>query len=293
MTISIEVELVLDAHAQLGEGPVWDGMTNVLMWVDIVGCVVHRFDPSVGCDRVVNVGKPVGAVAPRQSGGLVLALEDGFGLLDANCSEPSMIWNTDASERGCRMNDGKCDSAGRFWAGTMAYDLRPYAGALYRLETGYRVTKVLDGITISNGLGWSPDDRRMYFIDSGTGGVDVFDYDRDSGSVSRRRRLVEVSASVGMPDGMTVDSEGFIWVSLWGGSAVHRHAPDGRLDMIISLPVSQVTSCAFGGSDLSDLYITSATAGLSPDQRSRQSLAGGLFRCRPGVTGLAPHFFAG
>ena len=164
---------------------------------------------------------------------------------------------------------------------------------MYRLDADHRLTKVLTDVTISNGLGWSPDQRTMYYIDSPTYRIDAFDYDVTSGAVSNRRRLVEIPRAWGLPDGMTVDEEGFLWVAFWGGSAVRRLAPDGRVDATVRFPVTQVTSCAFGGPDLSELFVTSARSGLTDAALSEQPLAGGLFRVRPGVRGLPSPPFAG
>lgn len=285
--------LVLDVHAELGEGPVWDTASQALIWVDILAPTVHWYYPSDGRTSSLQMKKPVGAIAVRSSGGLVLALEDGFWLLDQDDNSLRHVGTIEADNASIRMNDGKCDSSGRFWAGTVAYDSRPQAAALYRLETDLRVTKVLSDVTISNGLAWSPDDRTLYFIDSPTQGVDAFDYDARTGDISRRRRLLEVHSEVGLPDGMTVDEDGFLWVALWRGRAVHRYAPDGTLDRVVRLPVSQVTSCAFGGHDLRDLYITSAAVGLGAEAIALEPHAGGLFRFRPGVAGIPARTFDG
>jgi sugar lactone lactonase YvrE len=161
------------------------------------------------------------------------------------------------------------------------------------LDADHRLTRVLTGVTISNGLGWSPDQRTMYYIDSATYGIEMFDFEPEIGSVSHRRRLINLPAAWGLPDGMTVDEEGFLWVAFWTGSALRRIAPDGRVTSTVELPVSQVTSCAFGGDDLSDLYVTSARNSLSDEQLRAQPYAGGLFRLRPGVRGLPSHPFAG
>jgi sugar lactone lactonase YvrE len=191
------------------------------------------------------------------------------------------------------MNDGNCDSAGRFWAGTMGLNEEPGAGALYRLDPDLNVTKVLDAVTISNGIDWSLDDSLMYYVDSDTFCVDVFDFDPDAGAISNRRAFVSVSAADGLPDGLTVDSEGYVWVAFWGGSCVRRYAPDGSLDLVVSLPTRHVTSCAFGGAGLDELYITSATEGLTEADLAQEPHAGALFRCKPGVVGRPEHVFLG
>jgi sugar lactone lactonase YvrE len=235
----------------------------------------------------------VGAAAPRIGGGLVLALQNGFGLLETDTGRVEMIADTEADRPGSRMNDGKCDSAGRFWAGTMSLTLEKGAGSLYRLDADYHVSAVLSDLTLSNGLGWSPDDRTMYFIDSVTQGIDAFAYDATTGVITNRRRLIDIAPELGMPDGMTIDADGGIWVGLWGGWAVHRYSPEGHLDRVVRLPVGLVTSCAFGGSDLGDLYITTAAHQLNAQALANQPHAGGLFCCRPGPVGLRATAFRG
>jgi sugar lactone lactonase YvrE len=175
----------------------------------------------------------------------------------------------------------------------MDVDGRRQLGSLYRLDANHRLVRVLIDVTISNGLGWSPDQRTMYYVDSATHGVDMLDFEPETGSVSNRRRLVELPSGWGLPDGMTVDEEGFLWVAFWDGAAVRRFAPDGRVVSVVTFPVSRVTSCAFGGEDLADLYVTSARDGLSEGELQDQSRAGGLFRLRPGVRGLPSQPFAG
>jgi sugar lactone lactonase YvrE len=293
MQSSIEADLVLDAHSQVGEGPVWDAQTNRLIWVDVTQESVHQYSLASNSDQMIPIGQLIGAAALRTSGGLVLALKDGFGLLPAGSDRVEMIAATEADKPNNRMNDGKVDSSGRFWAGTMSLALDAGAGTLYRLDADHQVIAVLRDLRLSNGLGWSPDDRNMYFIDSLTQGIDVFSYDPSTGTIRNRRRLVEIPQELGMPDGMSVDADGCIWVGLWGGWAVHRYTPEGRLDRVVRLPVSQVTSCAFGGSDLGDLYITSAAHQLPAEQLAIEPLAGGLFCCRPGPVGFQPHRFGG
>jgi sugar lactone lactonase YvrE len=288
-----EVELVVDARADLGEGPTWDPVARQLLWVDITAGAVHRFDPATGETGSVDVGESVGAAVPTSSGHVALAVRDGFSILDPVTQRVTRVADVEAEVPETMMNDGKCDPAGRFWAGTKDVEGRRPLGSLYRLNADHTVVHVLSGVTISNGLGWSLDHRSMYYIDSPSHGIDVLDFRVQDGSVSRRRRLVDLPEQWGLPDGMTVDEEGFLWVAFWGGSAVRRIAPDGRVVSVVTLPVSQVTSCAFGGDDLSDLYITTARNGLEGDQPRAQPHAGGLFRFRPGVAGLAERPFAG
>ncbi len=287
----MESELVVRTRAEVGEGPIWDPGTETLIWVDITGSAVHRFDPATGRNDRKDVGIDVGAVAVRASGGLVLAAADGFRALGEDGSQ-TVLAEVEADDPGMRMNDGKCDRHGRFWAGTMAYDEAGPAGlgTLYRLDPDLSVRLMVDGVSISNGIDWSPDDRLMYFIDSLTRRVDVFDFDRDDGAISNRRTLIEVDSSLGFPDGMTVDANGDLWVAVWGGSRVVHYAPDGSERGMVRFPVSQTSSCAFGGADRRDLYVTSAARGISEESEPE---AGSLFRARPGAVGQAPNSFSG
>jgi sugar lactone lactonase YvrE len=222
---------------------------------------------------------------------VVLAVAGGFARLDLDAGRFEMLAAVEADHPQNRMNDGACDPAGRFWAGTMAIDERPRAGALYRLDPDLTVHTMLTGVTISNGIDWSPDGRRMYYVDSPTRRIDVFDFDPKTGAIADRRPFVEVPADAGIPDGLTVDAAGFVWLALWGGAALRRYAPDGTLERAVPLPVSHPTSCAFGGPALDELYVTSARRDLTPDERARQPMAGGLLRLRPGVVGRPAHVF--
>jgi sugar lactone lactonase YvrE len=288
---TLEIEVLLQAHAAVAEGPVWDERAQRLIWVDIMHNAVHSFDPRTRQDSGFDVGQPVGAAVLRQTGGLALAVRDGFALLDADFSRFRMVAEVEADIPTNRMNDGKCDPLGRFWAGTMQFSPTSPAGALYRMDPDLRVTRIVGGITLSNGLDWSPDRGTMYYIDSMSQGVDTFDFNPESGEIGNRKRLISIPKDVGLPDGMTVDAEGYVWVALHGSGTIRRFTPDGQLDRIIRFPVSHVTCCAFGGPEYSELYITSMTYGLE-DRIRNEPLAGSLFRCRPGVRGKPPFRFA-
>jgi len=288
-----EIEMVLDARAETGEGPVWDSRDESLAWIDVTQGLIHRFDPDTGHDEVFNAGQHVGALALRMAGGYALAVRGGFAVLDTGSGVLEVVADTEAAAPSNRMNDGKCDSAGRFWAGSMAYAESGREGSLYRLDRDHSVTTLLTQLGISNGLGWSPDDRVMYHIDSLAGGVDAYDFTPETGQIANRRRLVDVARDDGIPDGMTVDADGCLWVALWDGGCVRRYRPNGTFDRAIRLPVRQVSCCTFGGPDLGDLYVTTAARGLSALDLQKQPGAGGLFRCRPGVSGLATHPYEG
>lgn len=286
-----KVELVVDAKAEVAEGPVWhDGAA---WWVDIVGSAVHRYDPVTGKDEGYDVGQEVGALVPRARGGFVLALRDGFAIWDGPGCSPVLVAPVEQDNPMNRMNDGKCDRAGRFWASTMEFSGAEGQGAFYRLDTAFDVTKHLDGLAIGNGLAWSADDKLLYYIDSLCGGIDVLDYDLDTGAIANRRRFVEVREGEGLPDGMAIDADGCIWVAFFQGGCLRRFTPDGVLDRTLELPVSNPTACAFGGDDLQDLYITTARASLDEEALAREPHAGGVFVTRPGVTGTATFSFGG
>ena len=284
------MDVVLEAEAQLGEGPVWDSRAAVLRWVDILPGLVHRFDPESGEDTSFEVGEPVGTVAVRRSGGLVLATESVIYTCSDDGSSSTRLHEVATDPRGGRFNDGKADRWGRFWAGTML-EGTDAAGAFYRLDPDGSLHTVLTDVSVSNGMGWSPDGRTMYYVDTPTGGVDAFDHDPDTGDVTNRRRLIDVER--GWPDGLSVDAEGGLWVALWDGWAVRHYAPDGRLIDTVELPAQRVTSCAFGGPDLSTLYLTSARTGLAEDVLERQPHAGSLFAVDAEVSGQPPGEWAG
>ncbi|GAA0627680.1 SMP-30/gluconolactonase/LRE family protein [Kutzneria viridogrisea] len=252
-------EVAVRATAELGEGPTWDPGSSTLLWVDILGCAVHRYDPLRGSDVIMELPQHVGAAKPRAGGGLVANLRDGVALLDGDGTRRWLVY---WAREGVRGNDAAVDPAGRLWAGTMRYDEGTGGGWLARVEPDGTAKVVLDSVTISNGIGWSPDTRLMYYVDTPTRRIDVFDYDLDGGEAVNRRPLCSVEGTDGFPDGLCVDAEGCVWVALWGGSAVRRYTPDGRLDREVAMPVQQPTACAFGGADFTDLYVTSARVGL-------------------------------
>lgn len=292
MTRTLQAALTVDARARLGEGPAWDAAAERLIWVDITGRAVHELRPGNGHEqRSWHVPEDVGAAVPRDTGGLLLAVRSGFAALDdaGECTEVAVV---EADRQDNRMNDAKCDPQGRLWAGTMT-DRRADVddGALYRLDHDGSVRTMLAHVGLSNGMGWSPDERTFYYIDTTSRGVDAFDFDPDDGEIDNRRRLVTVEG--GKPDGMTTDDTGCLWVAVINSGQVRRYTPTGELDTIIELPASRVTSCAFGGPGLDELFMTTAQDGLDDQARGAQPHAGGLFHCRPGVTGPAATPYAG
>ncbi len=284
--------LVRDAGT-LCEGPCWDASTQTLVWVDILAGVVNVVHPGTGARARHLLGVPVGAVAQRAQGGWVAAVERGFLLLDAAWQPEGPVVPAPGQGAGTRFNDGGCDPAGRFWAGTLSYDGTAEAAALYRLDPDGSVREVLSDVTNSNGIAWSPDGGQLYYVDTGLGRVDRLELDPAAGAVVGRTTMVRVPPSAGVPDGLTVDAEGHLWLALWGGGCVRRYTLDGELEQVLELPVELVTSTCFGGAGLDELFITTARDGLTPAQVAAQPLAGSVFRWRPGVRGLAAATFAG
>jgi sugar lactone lactonase YvrE len=294
-------EVVVEAGAELGERPVWDPRGSCLTWVDINAGRLHRYTPGDGDQVVLELsadGRPIaiGAAAHRSGGGYVLAAADGFRLVGPDGGSEAGPWRPPGMPDDVRFNDGACDPAGRFWAGTVARDARPGAGALYRLDPDGAITTVLQGVTESNGLGWSPDGAILYFIDSGEPEprVRAFDYDPDTGRIGwEPYDLIPFPPGPAVPDGLVVDAEGCLWVAMWGAGQVRRYAPSGGLLATLPVPVSRPTCPGFGGPGLADLYLTTAWEGMDEQQRAAEPLAGHLLRTRPGADGSPAGVFGG
>ena len=282
----MQAEQITDPVAFHGEGPVWSERWGGLRWVDMLAGDIL----SLASDGTVsrrNVGRIAAAIRPRRGGGAVLGIDRGFALEAADGSLTRMpeLW----SAPDVRMNEGGCDPDGRFYCGSMALDKRPGAAALYRLDPDGSVATILGGVTISNGLDWSPDGRLAYYADTATWRVDVFDYDVATGLTSRRP-FVDLSGSALRPDGLTVDAEGAVWVAFANGGAVHRYRSDGSLDERVELPVKKVTACTFGGPSLDRLFITTSREGVEPGV---DPLAGSLFAVSIGPIGMPAREFFG
>ncbi|NEK87417.1 SMP-30/gluconolactonase/LRE family protein [Blastococcus saxobsidens] len=281
----MRAEQVTGPVAEHGEGPVWWPGWGGLRWVDLTAGDVLSLAGD-GTVRRTRVGEVAAALRPRRGGGAVIAVERGFVLEDADGALRPLgeLWTDD----GVRMNDGGCDPDGRFWCGTMAYDQTPGAAAMYRLDVDGSARQVFGGVTVSNGLEWSRDGRLAYYDDTATHRIDVFDYDPDGG-LTGRRPFVTLDDG-GLPDGLTVDAEGGVWVALYGSGAVHRYDAGGRLDAVVELPTPKVTACTFGGPALDQLFVTTSQEGMRPGE---DPLAGALFRVDAGVRGLPARTFAG
>jgi len=288
-----EVRCVWNAARSLGEGPVWHEGERALYWVDIEQPAILRFDATSGATAEYAMPEKIGCIAVRKNGGFIAGLQSGFARVTLEPLSVTPLIDPEAHLPGNRCNDGKCDNHGRLWAGTMDVAMQNDTGTLYRLDPDGTVTAMDEGYGITNGPAWSPDGRVMYHNDSKARCVYAFDCDPKAGTIGHKRTFVELTGDEGFPDGLTVDSDGHVWLAHWGGSRVTRFTPTGDVERVIDMPVSQVTSCAFGGDDYRTLYITSARTGLDEATLQREPLAGGLFAIDVDVTGVPANHFAG
>ncbi len=288
-----KVELLIDCKNLLGEGAIWNHKTQEFWWIDIEGKALHIYHPASKEQRKIDVGQRIGTVVPTTLGSAAIALQSGVYELDLESEEQVLISDPEDESERIRLNDGKCDPAGRFWVGSMHLDQMKDVAGLYRIESKGETTKMLDSITISNGIIWSLDEKTMYYIDTPDQNVKAFDYDKSTGDISNQRVVIEVPESMGFPDGMAIDEEGMLWIALWNGNAVSRWNPNtGELLSKIEVPAHNVASCAFGGENLDILYITSARVDMTEDELTALPLSGGVFTLKPGVKGVNSHFFA-
>lgn len=285
-----EVEHILTTGNNLGESPQWNVEEKALYWVDIEQGTIYRFCPAKGTYEIFNLGIPIGALSFRASGGLVLATRDGFACWDSKSGKLDFIADPEAGNKQSRFNDGKVDRQGRFWAGTMIQGSSEAVNSLYRLDPDGTVHTMETGIVLSNGLGWSPDDKTMYFTDSRKNVIYAYDFDAESGSISNRRIFVQLPRGEIIPDGLTVDREGYVWGVLFRGYKIVRYDPKGRIAREIRMPTRFTTSCTFGGDNMDELYVTTAWR----ENRDKQApFAGDLFRIQTDVKGLPEPKFAG
>ncbi|MFN8530237.1 MAG: SMP-30/gluconolactonase/LRE family protein [Anaerolineae bacterium] len=291
----MQVRTLINLHCDIAEGPLWDEREQILYWVDILAGHIHRFDPRDESLHTYTLGQPVGTFALREKGGMITALASGFATFDPSSGVVQPIANPEAAISGNRYNDGKACPKGYFWAGTMAYSLARHAGSLYRLKPDGSTTKIMGDVTISNGMGWSPDHKTMYYADTIPGILYAFDYEASTGDVANRRVIWNIpSDEFGSPDGLTVDAEGMLWIAFYNGSCVRRWNPNtGEVLQTIDLPTRQITSCTFGGPNLNTLYITSASEHMTPEQKAEHPLAGALFAVDLPVQGLPMFRFNG
>jgi sugar lactone lactonase YvrE/DNA-binding IclR family transcriptional regulator len=287
----IEVACVLPWGAQLGEAPVWMAQEKRLYWVDMLEPGIHRFDPSTGRNESCALGKLVSAILPADDGSLFVASQDGIETLDFTTGQFSSYVNPEPGMSENRLNDAKVDPHGAIWVGSMRLDASKPEGCLYRITSASDVRRMETGITVSNGIGWSPDGSTLYFVDTAPGLILAYDIEGPSKELRNRRIFAKIPDDSGRPDGLTIDADGGVWCAIWDGWRVDRYLPNGKLDFSVPMPVPRPTSVAFGGADLSTLYITSARIRLPASTLAEAPLSGGLFSCRPGQKGLPLNLF--
>ena len=280
-------ELLFDVKALLGEGPIWDARTQTLYWIDILNKRIYA-----GGAILTEVDEFIGCIAPRKSGGLIFTKRFSFWTCKSASSTPTLLYTLTDEPSNNRFNDGKCDPGGRFLAGTMDLDERDPNGSLYSYN-GKLTTKLLSSVTISNGMAWSPDYKTFYYIDTPTRKIMAFDYDFETGAIANPRLAIRVPDEFGWPDGMTSDTQGNLWIAMWGGAQVTKWNPaSGQLIERIHVPAKNVSSCVFGGKNMNELYITSARKGLDDATLSQYPLTGGVFRLETMIEGMPTFEFA-
>jgi sugar lactone lactonase YvrE len=276
----MKLEIISNHKCQLGEGPVWDAQSHSIYWIDILKGELHQYDFKKNKHCIFSINEMIGCFALCKNGQLIIVTQSGFCFLEKETGQIKKVNDPESNLPNNRFNDGKCDPIGRFWAGTMSINEEPNMGSLYVFDNK-TVEKKIENVTISNGIAWGLDHKKMYYIDTPTFEVVAYDYEKETGNISNKQIALKIKEEDGYPDGMTIDTEGMLWIAHWGGWQVTRWNPQtGEKIMSIKLPVSKVTSCTFGGENLSDLFITSASVGLSAEDLVQQPLAGALFIIR-------------
>lgn len=284
--------LVYPSRNLLGEGPVWHAERKSFFWVDIEGKSLREMKWPIRAVESWPMPQRIGMIVPYEDNTLLIALQDGLAVLDLQTGEQEWFLDLEKEIKANRPNDGKCDSQGRLWLGTMDVNANKNAGSLYCIEKNKKVTRQLDTLTISNGMAWSPDEQKFYFIDSSLYRIDEYRLDAVTARLKFVRTVVDIPKALGMPDGMTIDEEGMLWVAQWDGFAVCRWNPHtGKMLHKINVPVPQVTSCTFGGENLDVLFITTARTGLKDEALQKYPDSGHIFIAQPGVKGILPNKF--
>jgi sugar lactone lactonase YvrE len=291
-TTTNEVTVAYETDAKLGEGAIWNHETNELYWIDIEGKSLNMFNPKTKQNRSFSTASQIGTVVPKNNKEALIALIDGVYTMNLETGQTTVFADMTDVLTGCRLNDGKCDPAGRLWVGSMHWQQEIGKATLFSIQNDSTVTTKIDSVTISNGIVWTKDKKTMYYIDTPTSQIKAYDYDNATGNISNERVAVEISKDLGFPDGMAIDAEDMVWVGMWNGNAVIRFNPKtGELLQKIEVPAHNVTSCAFGGDNLETLFITSAKLDMTEEELKKYPLAGSVFKVNPGVKGVKSSFF--
>ena len=287
-----EVTIAIDTIVRVGEGPIWDYKFQRLLWIDTQGSL-FIYTPKDKKNREIKLSKQIGTVVPYQENKVVVALEDGIYMMDLSNEQLTLLSDPEGREAGNRYNDGKCDAAGRLWVGTMDKDCTPLKANFFKLDSSLKGEKMLDSVTISNGVAWSPDGKKMYYQDTPTRKISAFDFDEAEGTISNRQEIITLPDDLGTPDGNTIDEEGMLWVANWGAACVTRWNPNtGELLQKIDVPALNVTALAFGGENLDELYITTASLWMPDGEGDKYPEAGKTFVIKPGVKGIPCRYWA-
>lgn len=289
-----DLKLIADTKCVIGESPSWDAKNACLYWVDIIGKKVYKYDSLTGKISFKEVNKYVSYVVPREKAGVAIGMQDGFYSFDFETAPKLLSRPENYNSFMYRFNDGKCDAKGRIWAGTTSFYEESHECSLYSLDPDLKLEEKVEGVAVSNGLGWSPKNEKMYYIDSFEKIVFVYDFDLDKGELLNGQILIDFKDQGANPDGMTVDEEGMLWIAHWGGHELSRWNPATKKKIeSIKFPVKKVTSCVFGGENLDELYVTTARFGADGEELENEPLSGGVFRINPGVKGLPTFSFKG
>lgn len=288
-----DVHQVADTKDIVGESPIWSAQEHALYWIDMMKPGIHRFEPASGDLRSWTPSHRPGSIVLRESGGALLALRGQLAEFDTRDGAIVLRSVVAPKTAGDFLTDGRCDALGRFWVGSASRDLQFASAKLYRVSPSYDVTTMAQGIRISNSIAWSPDNRTMYFADSFEKTIYAYDFDVASGQISDRRIFARTDSRTGAPDGSAVDCEGYLWNAEIDSGLIVRYAPDGSVDRLVELPVGHPTSCTFGGTNFDQLFVTTSSFRMSPEELVRQPWAGSLLRIDVGVKGTPTGKFAG
>ncbi|ARV16835.1 regucalcin [Polaribacter sp. SA4-12] len=284
--------LEYEIEATLGEGAIWNYKTQELYWIDIEGKQLNIYNPKSKINRTLNTNSRIGTVVPFTEIEALIALEDGVHKINLKTGESNLFTDMKSELPDSRLNDGKCDPAGRFWVGSMHFNKEKGKANLYTITSENILEKKIDSVTISNGIVWTSDKKTMYYIDTPTSTIKEFDYNNETGEISNGKIAVEIPESLGFPDGMTIDEENMLWVGMWNGNAVIRFNPKtGKVLSKIEVPAHNITSCAFGGENLDILYITTASVDMTEKEIKKYPLAGSVYKVNPGVKGVQSNFY--